>query len=64
VNYAWPAAVAFIGMCAAIAYAAVYTSEPKSAQVACIEQHGHWIPSTFGGAIHSTCEFPAAPSSK
>lgn len=55
-NLAWPAAAAFVGMCAAIAYAVVNTPAEKSAQVTCIEQRGKWIASNWGPS-NSTCEF-------
>ena len=58
-NFAWPVALAFVGMCAAIAYATVNTPTGKSAQVVCFEQHGRWVPSNWGDS-HATCEFPSA----
>lgn len=57
-NYAWPAAIAFIGMCFAIAYANTHAQPPKDAQVACIEQHGKWVRDWWDG----TCEFPPTAS--
>ena len=63
-DFAWPAAAAFVGMCAAIAYANVHAPEPKTAQVVCIEQRGKWVPSGWGMPL-GTCEFsPAAAMSK
>lgn len=56
-NYAWPAALAFASMCAAIAYGTVYSPPgPKSAQIVCIEQRGKWVGSGWGPG-HGTCEF-------
>lgn len=61
-HYAYAAALAFVGMCAAIAYAAVNappTPPKKDAQIICMEQRGKWVGSGWGGGL-STCEFPAA----
>lgn len=56
-NWAWPAAFAFVGMCAAMAYATVYAPVEKHPQVICIEQRGKWVRGGWGIA---TCEFPPA----
>jgi len=55
-NYAWPAAVALVGMCAVVAYATINDSEEE--EVVCIEQHGRWV--SGGAGIDGTCEFPCA----
>ncbi len=61
-NYAWPAAFAFVGMCIAVAYAVVNgPPAEKSPQIVCFEQHGKWIPSGWG-TLNATCEFPTAAS--
>lgn len=53
-NIAWPIAVAFVGMCFAIAWANVATPPQKTAHALCIEQRGLWH--HFG----SWCEWPKA----
>jgi hypothetical protein len=61
-NWAWPAAFAFVGMCAAIAYANVYAPPERDARVVCIEQRGKWVSSAWGMS-YSTCDFSTAPVS-
>lgn len=66
-NYAWPAALAFAAMCAAVAYAMVHTppSPPhKDAQIVCFEQRGKWVGGGWGGSLAGTCDFSATAANK
>jgi hypothetical protein len=52
---AYALAIAFVGMCFAIAYGTAMTPPSRDPRVTCIDQRGEWVPGWTN--LSGTCRF-------